>query len=282
LVENPTFFGALQALRLKGARLASVAVGPRHVEPASLRDRILAHGPRMVYLTPTHHNPTGAVMPETARSEIARLAQEFGTPVIEDCTLADMELDGKAPKPIAAFASGGGVVSIGSLSKLFWSSLRIGWIRASVPAIAQLARVKTADDLGSPLLTQTIASQLLTMVREARAIRRDQLRGRRDLLMQLLRKHFPEWTFSSPAGGVFLWVDIGGRDSRRFSQVASRLGVALTPGSMFAADDSFSDFLRIPFLLEEEQLRAGTVRLREAWDEFCSAAVETARPMTIV
>ena len=237
----------------------------------------------MVYLTPTHHNPTGAVMPETARYETARLATEFGIPVIEDCTLADMELDGRAPKPIAAFAANGGVVSIGSLSKLFWSGLRIGWIRASVPAIAQLARVKTADDLGSPLMTQTIASQLLTVVREARAIRREQIRVRRDLLMELLQKHFPEWTFSSPTGGICLWVDLAGRDSRRFSQVAARRGVAITPGSMFACDDSFSDFLRIPFLLEEDRLRAGIIRLREAWDEYCSATpVETARSMTIV
>ena len=283
LVENPTYFGALQILRLKGARLAAVPVGPRHVEMDRLRDRILAHGPRLVYLTPTHHNPTGAVMPETARHETARLAHEFGIPIVEDCTLADIELDGKAPKPVAAYSGNGDVLTIGSLSKLFWSGLRIGWIRGAAGTISRLARVKSAYDLGSPLTSQLIAAQLLPAANEAKEMRRKQLRARRDLLTNLIRQTFPTWKFSVPAGGVCLWVDLDGKDSRRFAQVAARYGAALTPGPMFAVDDAYSEFLRLPFLLDEPAMREGVCRLRSAWDEFCTAApVEAARAMTIV
>ena len=50
LVENPTYFGALDAFRLAGARLSPVPVGPEHVERAMLRDRPVAAGARLMYL----------------------------------------------------------------------------------------------------------------------------------------------------------------------------------------------------------------------------------------
>ena len=35
-----------------------------------LRDRLVAAGPRLMYLTPTYQNPTGAVMPELTRKRV--------------------------------------------------------------------------------------------------------------------------------------------------------------------------------------------------------------------
>ena len=283
LAENPTYFGALQAFRFAGARLDALQVGNHHVEPASLRDRILTHGPRLVYLTPTNQNPTGAVMPESARRAAARLSEEFAIPVIEDCTLADLDMDGKAPRPIAAFAQNGAVLTIGSMSKLYWAGLRIGWIRASVAVISQLARIKSTADLGSPLITQAIASQLLSAVDQARALRREQLSVRRDLMVELLHRHLPEWTFSIPTGGLCLWVRLPGYDARHFTQCAARFGVAVTPGSLFVSDDSHHEFLRIPYLLEEDGITSGVLRLKSAWDEYrATASVEAPRMAAIV
>lgn len=272
LAENPTFFGALQAFRLAGARLVGLDVGPRHVPPAGLRDRILAHGPRLVYITPTHQNPTGVVMPESARRDIARLSDEFAVPVAEDCTLADLEIDAKTPKPIAAYAPNGNVLSIGSLSKLYWAGLRVGWVRASLGAISQLARMKSATDLGSPLITQVLGSQLLSAFPQAKALRRKQLASGRDLLVELLRSHLPEWTFNVPSGGLCLWIRVPGYDTRHFAQVAARFGVAVTQGSLFATEDAHNEFLRIPFLLEEDAMTTGVLRLKSAWREFRSTA----------
>jgi DNA-binding transcriptional MocR family regulator len=268
LVENPTYFGALQVFRLAGARLAEVAIGPRHVDPARLRDRILATRPRLVYLTPTHQNPTGAVLPEAARREVARLSQEFGVPILEDCSLSELDIEGPAPKAIAAFAGDGSLLTVGSMSKLYWSGLRVGWIRAAAGVIAQAARLKTAADLGCALQPQVIASQLLEARDQAWALRRAQLMARRDLLADLLREQLPEWTFAIPKGGLCLWVRLPGRDAGHFAQFAARFAVALAPGSMFAADDSCREFLRIPYLLDEEAIAEGVGRLKRAWEEF--------------
>src|SRR5262249_22178913 len=154
---------------------------------------------------PTYQNPTGALMPAAARREIAKLAAEFAVPVIDDETLADFVLEGAGAPPIAAFAPPGApVICIGSLSKLLWPGLRIGWVRAAEPIVERLARVKSAMDLGSPLITQAIAARLLGDMEEARNLRRRQLKPRRDLLAALLAEHLSEWTFRVPPGGLFL------------------------------------------------------------------------------
>jgi DNA-binding transcriptional MocR family regulator len=283
LAENPTYFGALEAFRMAGARVAAMPVEAGHLDPRLLRDRILANGPRLVYLTPTHHNPTGALMPESARREVARIAEEFGVPVIEDGTLADMIIDRVPPPPIAAFPTGGTIISIGSLSKLCWAGLRIGWLRAPVSITGQLARVKSTADLGSPLITQVIASQLVEVAEQAKTVRREQLSTRRDVLVRLLQEYIPEWTFRVPNGGLFLWVKLPGYDASRFAQFAARYGVALTPGAIFTSDGGFNEYLRIPFLLDEPAIETGVLRLKNAWESFRNtASIEPVQAPTIV
>ena len=67
---------------------------------------------------------------------------------------------------------------------------------------------------------------------------------------------------------MFLWVRLPSGDARYFAQCAARYGVALTPGSTFAADESFADYLRIPFVLDEQSLSRGVERLAVAWSEY--------------
>jgi DNA-binding transcriptional MocR family regulator len=284
LVESPTYFGGLDAFRLAGARLAALAVGPDHVSPDELRDKLIATGSRLIYLTPTYQNPTGSVMPERTRRALAKVVDEFGVPLLEDYCMSDLSIAGETPSWIARYGGAHSpVITVGSFSKLFWAALRVGWLRASVSAIAKLARVKTASDLGSSLLTQAIAAQLIPAVDQARALRRMQLKGRRDLLAGLLREKLPEWEFCMPDGGLFLWVRLPGQDARQFAQMAARYGVAVTPGPLFSADESCIEYLRIPFLLDDERIQLGVDRLAAAWRDFVrSPSVRAQRVAAIV
>jgi DNA-binding transcriptional MocR family regulator len=268
LIEDPSYFGALDAFRASGARISSLPVEAAGVPPASLRDRITATSARLVYLTPTFQNPTGAVMPRAARKEIGRIVSEFGIPVIDDETLADLILEGSPPLPIGAYTPDAEVITIGSLSKLIWPGLRVGWLRASEPAIHRLARLKTTQDLGSPLITQAIAVRLIGAIDEARKLRRAQLKPRRDLLVGLLRKRLPEWTFRVPEGGLFLWVKLPSGDARELAQVSLRRGLVILPGPSMSAAEKHSRFLRLPFLAEPETLRTAVDRLSAAWRDY--------------
>jgi DNA-binding transcriptional MocR family regulator len=270
LVEDPTYFGALDALRTSDARVSALPVETDGVRPSVIRERIKSTAARLIYLTPTFQNPTGSVMPAAARKELCKVVAESGVPAIDDCALADLALDGATPMPVAAYGPPAPVITTGSLSKLIWPGLRVGWVRAPAWMIERLARVKSSLDLASPLLTQAIAVRMIEDIERARRLRRLQLKPRRDLLVALLGKHLPEWTFRVPSGGLFLWVKLPGGDARELAQVALRHGVILLPGPHASATGRFENYLRLPFLAEPETLRAGVKRLAAAWKDYRS------------
>jgi DNA-binding transcriptional MocR family regulator len=270
LVEDPTYFGALDAFRAAGARIAGVGVEADGVAPATLRQRIIATSSRLVYLTPTFQNPTGAVMQRAARKEVAHIAADLGVPVIDDCALFDLALEGSAPPPIAAFAPDAPVITVGSLSKLIWPGLRIGWVRAPEAIVERLAHLKSAIDLGCPLLTQAIAVRLLGDIEIIRKLRRQQLKPRRDLLAALLHEWLPGWKFRLSSGGLFLWVKLPGGDARELAQTALRNGVLILPGPLMSATERYAGFIRIPFIAEPESMRTGIRRLAAAWRDYQS------------
>jgi aspartate/methionine/tyrosine aminotransferase len=154
-------------------------------------------------------------------------------------TLAELPLgDRPPPLPLAAFGPGqSNLVSVGSLSKLYWGGLRTGWIRASRGVIARLAAAKAAADLGSNAFQQAIVAALLRGQHEVIAKWRGEwLRDRHDALAGALRSLLPGWTWPEPEGGLTLWVRMPGpADSSAFAQAALRRGVAVVPGRLLSA-----------------------------------------------
>jgi DNA-binding transcriptional MocR family regulator len=286
LVEDPAYFGALDICRTLGARIVGIPVGDHGVPPLALRDRIGATGARLVYLTPTFQNPTGVVMPAGFRKEIGRIAEATGVAVIDDGTMADLAIDpagGAAPLPIAAFAPTAPILTVGSLSKLVWPGLRVGWIRATEPMIQRLARIKTSIDLSTPLLTQAIAARVVGAMDDARRLRQRELKPRRDLMRALLREQLPEWRFRTPAGGLFFWARLPDADARDFAQVAFRHGVVTLAGPhMSTTAEEHASFLRLPFFAEPSTLRSAVDRLAAAWHDYRSSRRERRPTIAIV
>lgn len=210
-------------------------------------------------------------MPAPAREDIAAMLQRRPFPLIEDDTLADLGLEGTLPPRIATFDRSGSVISVGSLSKLFWAGLRVGWMRVPRRLLGPLEQAKTLEDFGSSLPAQRVALHLLGDLSALRAERRAHLRSARDLLVTLLRTHLPDWRFTVPGGGQFLWVELPATSAADFTFTAARAGVRLFPGSAMSvpegADPGMLDsMLRLPFTLPPEVLPEAVSRLKRAWD----------------
>ncbi len=268
LIENPTYFGAIDAFRAAGARLIPIPMNEAGIDITMLRDTILATSPRLIYIIPTFQNPTGTVLSGEQRRAIARIVGDYTIPIIEDTTLADLAISGEAPSPLAAYARSGPVLTIGSLSKLFWAGLRVGWIRGPQATIQQITRLKAVADLGSSFVSQAIAARLLPELVHIKELRRQELSQRLDFMEQLLHEFLPSWTWKRPTGGLFLWVRLPEGDAGQFAQVALRTGVIVLPGTTLSVDESHSNYLRLPFLLDTEQLCEGVKRLAWAWNYY--------------
>ncbi|GAA2813480.1 PLP-dependent aminotransferase family protein [Streptomyces showdoensis] len=255
VVEDPTYRGALEVLRARGARL--VPVGGEGADAAGLRRLCGAVRPRLVYLQPTAHNPTGRSLDGPARREWRGVLGELGLFTVEDTACAELSLDGDgAVVPLVAGLPSGSTVTVGTLSKLFWGGLRVGWVRSSPQVVARLAKIKTSVDLSCSVVDQLVAVRLLAELPRARAGRRAVLRERLDAAEELLRAEAPGWEWTRPAGGPALWVRVPGADTEATAQLARRRGVSVVPGSAFSPVDGFRDRLRLPYARGVEALAA--------------------------
>jgi DNA-binding transcriptional MocR family regulator len=250
-VEDPTFPGALDALHRAGAGVIGIPSG-EGLDPERLDHVVRTHRPAMVYLIPTHHNPTGLVMPAGARHRVARIAAAHpDTLFVDDMTLAELPLrDGPRIPPLAVLGSDlPNLVSVGSLSKLYWGGLRTGWITGSPGLIARLAAAKAAADQGSTAFQQaTVAALLRGPHEDIVKWRGEWLRARYDALAAALRASLPGWTWPEPAGGLCLWARLPGEaDGSAFAQAALRQGVAVVPGRLLSASNGGASFVRLAF-----------------------------------
>lgn len=272
LIEDPTFPGAIDIFRVAGARLLSVPVTGEGADVELLTAFLDDFEVALAYLMPTHHNPTGVVMPVEARQELAKLSEATGLVIVEDDALAELGSAEFVPPPVAAYTRTGIVLSIGSMSKLFWGGLRVGWVRGPKEMIAHLGQVKAAHDLGSSVISQIVAVRLLEQVDEIRSIRRAETANGLVHLEDLLRTHLPGWTWRRPIGGLSLWAQLPHGSASELARIAMRRGLAIVPGSVMSPRGAFDDHVRLPLGRDIATMTAGIELLADAWAEYDAAA----------
>lgn len=265
LVEQPTFPHALEALHHHGYRLLPTPVEPDGWDGGHLTDTLLRARPQVAYLIPDFHNPTGATLPDAERSRIAATARNAGATVIVDETTAELDIDrGWAPAPMAAH--GPHVVTIGSMSKLAWGGLRLGWIRADRDTVARVLAARVSYDLGTALLEQHIALELLAdlpALRDHVSTRLTRGREAVDAGLSSMGLRMP-----STPGGLSAWVDLGAPVSTELSLTARTHGLILPPGPRFATGGVLERRLRVPITFEPERATEAMSRLAAAWEDL--------------
>jgi DNA-binding transcriptional MocR family regulator len=162
---------------------------------------------------------------------------------------------------------------VGSLSKLFWGGLRLGWVRAPAPLAIRFANVKATQDLGSSAVSQVLGERLLRSLDNptgAQYVTRlhTQLRSRYETLAAALRTSLPSWTWDPPSGGLSIWVKLPTPTAEAFAQTALRHGVAVATAAALSPSTRHGDRLRLSFSGPPDVLQEGVVRLAAAWSHY--------------
>lgn len=267
MVEAPSYPHAYEALRGAGGRLVPVSVSSESGwDHDAIEQTLQRSSPSMAYLMPDFHNPTGQVMPEADRSRMLALAAARGTVVVADETMAELDIDSPLrPLPLPAY---GDAVTIGSLGKSVWGGVRIGWIRADPALIQKLVRARSAGDLGTPLLEQLIAIDVLRDYDEILEHRREQLRVGRAHLEGVIAEHLPDWTVPHVRGGLTTWIGLGHPVSSQLTLAARAEGLLLASGPRFGLDGAFERFLRMPIGYSASDTDAAVAALARAWSRL--------------
>lgn len=268
VLDDPTYPGALSAFTAAGADLVGLPVDHGGPRPDALAAALDTH-PAMACLQSGPHSPTGLVLPAGRRRDLAELLVASRVPLVEDLALAGLAWT-PGPPPLAALTPDHPTAVVGSLSKLLWGGLRLGFVRAPEPVALRFARVKATHDLGSSMVSQLLAERLLASpgLTTFLANRRAKLQGRYAVLARTLRDALPEWSWAEPGGGLSIWVRLPDPVAGAFSQVALRHGVAVATADALSPTGAHADRIRLSFAGPPDDLREGVKRLAAAWREL--------------
>ena len=219
LVEEPTYRGALEALQAGGARVKVCrwCTGASTPTWSARRQR----RPAVLYCQTSIHNPTGRSMRSADRRVLAEVINRAGLTTIEDCSSYEVTLTGSPAHSLAGLVDPELLITVGTLSKLFWGGLRVGWLRTTEARIKSLLEMRKSLDLASAVPSQLWGAQLLARAQEARQQRRDMLVRQLGEAEPLIAHYFPDWTWEPIQGGLGLWIDTHA-DALVLTEVARR------------------------------------------------------------
>ena len=271
LVEQETYHGALDRLTRRGVNAVGIPLDVEGMRMDALASALADHKrrgvtPKYIYTIPTVQNPTGSILPETRRSEMLKLSQQYGVPVFEDDCYADLIWNGQRPPAIYAMGRNGGVIHIGSFSKSIAPALRIGFVVAPWAMMSRMLALKT--DAGSGALEQMVLAEFCAPHFATHVPRLTRgLRTKLDTLMEALNEQFGTAAeFEAPKGGIFLWVKLPDNvDTQKLYQAALAAGVSINPGPEWSTDKAYAGSrLRLCFASpSHQQIRDGIAVLAE-------------------
>jgi DNA-binding transcriptional MocR family regulator len=154
LVESPTWPGALELMR--AARLRLIGWPMANGWDPELFDALLREvRPAGAYLVLDFHNPTGALATAREREAISRSVARTGTLLVVDETMRDLDLRGPGAVSVPIAPEGPQTLHVGSLAKVVWAGLGVGWLRGPAARIEELAATPEGYYLTPPVLQQT-------------------------------------------------------------------------------------------------------------------------------
>jgi DNA-binding transcriptional MocR family regulator len=230
LTEALTYAGLKSVVGLLHLRVAGLPIDAHGLMPDAFEQACRKGNARALYVIPTHHNPTTAVMPLERRREIAAIAERHGVAIVED----DVHglLPESRPIPLAALAPER-TCFLTSTSKTLAPGLRIAYVLAPAAMVPRLTDGLRATTWAVAPLTAAIASSwIVSGTADAiLAERRREARARQTLAREALAGA----DFDAQPEAYYVWLRLPEpwrRDT--FAAVLQARGVALTSAEAFA------------------------------------------------
>ena len=274
LVGWPTYLGALGAFNAYEPNYDQLYPNSNRLAADYAQTAVDKGGQvKFAYTSVDFANPTGVTLDGQERESLLDLADDLDIAIIEDAAYQALRYDGTAIPPILALeiARKGTIdacrtIYTGSFSKTLSPGLRLGWVCAARPVIAQMVLIKQASDLHTPSINQMVVNTVARSGFDAHVKTiRNAYRNRRDHMLAALKAHMPDgvdWT--RPEGGMFIWLTlpkhIDGTELLAKSLQSAR--VAFVPGQAFFADRSGENAIRLNFSLADgDMIDEGIKRL---------------------
>ncbi|MEL7564852.1 MAG: PLP-dependent aminotransferase family protein [Dehalobacterium sp.] len=269
VVEEPTFFPAIQAFRTMGARIMGVPIDDRGMRVDILEQLLQRYRPKLIYTIPTFHNPSGTEMELDRRRQLLELAYKYRVLIIEDDAYGDLCYEGHSLPALKSMDNNGYVIYFSSFSKTVYSGLRLGWLVAHHKVVKKFAAAKQIMDLHSSSLSQWIVERFITSGGLDAHIPKvcREYKTKRDAMYDALSKYAPaDLIWNRPRGGYYIWCKLPrGISASKLIPKAAERKVVFVPGSPFFLSGQGDDFIRLNFTFAPfKEINEGIHRLCDA------------------
>ncbi|MES2074005.1 MAG: PLP-dependent aminotransferase family protein [Pseudomonadota bacterium] len=229
-VEDPCYWGARRVFQARDLTLHPITVDS---DGMALDEEDLATSPRLIYVTPSHQYPTGAVMSLARRRELLDVAVRKNAWILEDDYDSEFRYTGRPLAALQGLDTDDRVLYMGTFSKVLYPGIKVGYL---VVPPALIAPFKSAlYDLQRPgqLMVQAALADFIALghftthirkIRQTYGARRELLR--RTLVAQLGPQLSQSVTISSEESGLHLVVELPDRvDDVALEKLAAESGI---------------------------------------------------------
>jgi GntR family transcriptional regulator/MocR family aminotransferase len=268
-VEDPGYGGARDALTMAGARLVPVPVDEDGLDVAAG----IARSPRAraVHVTPSHQYPLGATLSASRRMRLLDWARASGAWILEDDYDSEYRYQSQPVAALQGLDRDARVVYIGTLSKILFPGLRVGYLVIPRDLVARFAAVRDAMDIFPPTLPQAALADFLADGHFARHLRRTRqiYRERRGVLVEALRRELGGTVevLGDQAGMHLVAALPDGTHDRRLAERAAGAGLWAMPLSTCYLGDPRPGLVLGYGGTGVDEIRDGVRRLRRVIEE---------------
>ena len=164
---------------------------------------------KLVYITPHHHFPTTVTLSNKKRIELLNLSTKFGFNILEDDYDYDFHYASSPILPLASLNSTGQIFYIGSFSKIFAPTIRVGYLIGSKEFIVNASKLRRIMDRQGDHILQKAISESIKTGELSRHLKKSLIiyKNRRDIMARLLAEKLGSHIeFKIPEGGMAIWV----------------------------------------------------------------------------
>jgi len=158
-IEDPGFYQARNVLAFVGAKLV-----PRPIDREGLVIGKCSrqNSPRLIFVTPSHQFPFGVTMSLKRRKALIEFADSRDAYVLEDDYNSEFRFDGPPLPCLQGLDNAGRVIYAGTMSKILYPSLRLGFLVAPPQLVDTLVKVRAIMDQHSPAIDQATLARFIT------------------------------------------------------------------------------------------------------------------------
>jgi len=276
-LEDPGYPDARRVLSGPDSRQLFVPVDDDGIDVSILERMTRTRAaPRLLYVTPSHQFPTGAVLSLSRRLALLSWAARRNVLIVEDDYDSEFRTPGRLVESLQGLDRSRKVIYVGTFSTVLFPPLRVGYVVLPPEMAEPFMQAKWLADRQTPTLEQLALTDFLQEGHFERHLRRMRrlVSARREAMRSALERHLGDLMEASDTNvGMHVMVRLTARSrgtgaaeiEGRVLAAAAERGVAIYPvGPCFSRPPRHATFLLGYAALSEDLISEGVVKLAAA------------------